>query len=113
MIEEYLNEVTVFHNSKLPQDKKIIAFLQSNYDHVRTFDVATQSIKGTLLEEIAIRLNITVKELLKEDNRPELESDVDYIKWIQHNPEMLKTPILVAKEKAIFAQNQGDIAKIL
>lgn len=113
MIEQHENEVTVFYNSNLQQDKKIIAFLQSNYSYVRTFDVITQSIRGTLLEEIAMRLNITVKGLLREDNQPELESDLDYIKWIQHHPDTIKTPIVIGKEKAVFATNQGDIAKVL
>ena len=113
MIEEHLHEVTVFYNSNLSQDKKIIAYLQSNYSHVRTFDISVQSMRGTLLEEIAMRLNTNIDGLLREENKPELDNDLDYIKWIQHHPDALRTPIVISKDKAIIAVNQGDISKVL
>ncbi|MCU0449964.1 MAG: hypothetical protein MUC97_09010 [Bernardetiaceae bacterium] len=113
MIENHPNEVIVFYNSSLGRERKIFAYAQSNFTHVRAFDVATHPLRGTLLEEVAMRLNCPLRELIRDnDELPELGDDRDYIKLIQHTPGLLHTPIVISKDKAAFIGSPGDFALV-
>jgi arsenate reductase (glutaredoxin) len=114
MLEQHENEVLVFYNSKVAADRKILAYAESNFGHVRSIDVATQAVTGTMLEELALRLNRPLVELIHTEKMAEtmpiLGDDTDYIKMVQHNPELLHTPIVVTKTKAGFVHSPGDFA---
>jgi arsenate reductase len=115
MLEEHPNELLLFYNSKFDNDRKIFAHAEGSFKYVRAFDVALQPIKGTLLEEIAMRLNLPLSELLRESNAaemPELGNDSDYIKVIQHNPDILRTPIAISDTKVIIVESPGDLSKV-
>lgn len=114
MLEQHPDELLLFYNSKFVNDRKMYAHAESNFKHVRAFDVARQPIKGTLLEEIAMRLDLPLSELLRESDGtiPNLSNDSDYIKIIQHNPDMLRTPIAISDTKAIIVESPGDLSKV-
>lgn len=112
MLEEHPNELLLFYNSKFANDRKMFAHAESSFNHVRAFDVASQPLKGTILEEIAMRLHMKVADLIRPDDMPELGNDADYIKIIQHNPDVLRTPIAISHDKATFVESPGDFAKI-
>lgn len=115
MLEQHPDELLLFYNSKFANDRKMYAHAESSFKHVRAFDVARQPIKGTLLEEIAMRLDLPLSELLRESNAgemPDLGNDSDYIKVIQHNPDILRTPIAISDKKAIIVESPGDLSKV-
>jgi arsenate reductase (glutaredoxin) len=116
MLEQHENEVLVFYNSNISAERKILAYAESNFGHVRSIDVATQPVRGTVLEELAMRLNLPLADLVHTDKGvesvPQLGDDTDYIKLVQHNPALLHTPIVVTKTKAGFVHSPGDFAYV-
>ncbi|GAB4340353.1 MAG: hypothetical protein OHK0038_19800 [Flammeovirgaceae bacterium] len=111
MIEKHSNEITLFYNSRNEYDKRTIAYAKSNFQFVREYDIANQDITGTTLEEISSLLQKPLKDLVKD--APQLGSDMDYIKYIQHNPDHFMTPIAVSKKGAVLVRSYGDFTKIL
>jgi len=121
MIEDHKNEVIVYYNGQRNADKSILAYVNSYFNHVRTVDVTNQKITGTRLEEIAMRVGVSVSELINHNceayekfaNTLDEHNDQDCIKIIQHNPELLRTPIVITKDKAIIAKGTTDIMNLL
>lgn len=115
MLEQHPDELLLFYNSNFDYDRKMLAHAESNFKYVRAFDIARQPVKGTVLEELAMRLNMQLSDLLRTEateEMPPLGSDTDYIKMIQHNPDLLRTPIAVSHTKAAVIGAPGDFAKV-
>ena len=121
MIENHKNEAIVYYNGERNVDKGILAYVNSYFNHVRTLDVSRQKIADTRLEEIAMRLGVPIAELINHDcaayqkfaNVLDEENDEDCIKIIQHYPDLLRTPIVITKDRAIFARGTTDIMNLL
>jgi arsenate reductase len=120
MIENHPHEVIIYYHSEKPVDREILAHAASHFSHIRLVDLKTQKITGTRLEEIAMRLGVPLRRMIlenpvyEEDSlEAETTSDNDYIKFIQHNPNLLRTPIVITKDKACVAKGAKDLYELV
>ena len=76
-------------------------------------------LTGTQITELADRLNIEIKDLVNQDHPAYVShfehhdfSERDWIKMIQHNPEIMKQPIALRGDVTILVETPTDIIKI-
>lgn len=117
MIELHRNEVTFYYNSRKENDRKLLAYTISHYEHVREVDLSSYVPTGTRFEELAMRLGLALEDLI-DQNAPAYAEvkhqltdlhDHDLIKMFQHTPELVRTPIIVGQEKAAIVSHKGQI----
>ncbi|MDW7692421.1 ArsC/Spx/MgsR family protein [Flammeovirgaceae bacterium SG7u.111] len=117
MIENHNNEVVIYYNSNHSVDKEVIAYAQTHFRFVRTVNVIESRLTGTRLTEIASRLGMPLDYLvcLTSDAAKTIGldfgnmDDIDLIKLLQHYPDLIKSPIVISKNKAVVATGAKDI----
>ncbi len=120
MIESRQHEAVVYFNSNFFVDKEILAYAESHFNLLRKVDVSHEKITGTRLEEIARQAGLPLQGLLRgraltekgEQQAPALRDENDIIKFVQHNPAFLDTPIIVTREKAGIVKRVCDLYEL-
>lgn len=117
MIENHNNEVVVYYNPNHSVDKEVLAYAQTHFMYVRTVNVLKSRITGTRFIEIANRMGMPLNFLvcLSSDAAKTIGLDYgnmdeeDLIKLLQHYPDLINTPIVISKNKAVVASGARDI----
>ena len=119
MIETNPREVTVIYHPENRFSKQAVAYAGTLADHVKEVNLETYTMTGTSLEELAELLHLPLSELINEHSNSFQSlgihtdmDDRDLIKVIQHNPLILKLPIIITHKKAIIAANTGEIQNL-
>ena len=111
MIENQPNEVTLIFHSDKDKDKKMRAFVEtiSTYK-TKTLDLKRESLTQTQLAEIAIKMNVDVKDLIDQTYMDTVNGEVkegeesmspnDMLTMISKNLLLLETPILIIGKNA-------------
>lgn len=114
-----VRQITFYYNSKSSRAKQALAYAKAEGVPILEIDVLKTPLTGTQIAEIADRLNLEIKDLVnlehpsyKSEFRHHKFSPEDWIKMIQHNPEILKQPIALRGEKTILVETPSDIIKI-
>lgn len=112
-------QITFYYNSKSDKAKKALAYAKAEGVPILEIDVLKTPLTGTQIAEIADRLNLEIKDLVNQEHpnfvsefRHHKFSPEDWIKYIQHNPEILKQPIVIRGSKTILVETPSDIIKI-
>jgi arsenate reductase len=112
-------QITLFYSSKSTRAKKTLAYAKAEGLPVLEVDILKSELTGTQIAELANRLKIEVKDLINQDHpyyKEQFErhdfSSRDWIKMIQHNPEILKQPIALRGDITILVETPSDIIKI-
>jgi len=112
-------QITLFYSSNSIRANKALAFAKAEGLALQTIDILKTPLTGTQIAELAGRLNMKVEDLINQDHPSytskfgphELSTD-DWIKMIQHNPEIMKQPIALKGDKTILVTTPSDILKI-
>jgi len=108
MIEQHKHEAVIYYNSNNAIDKEILAYAESHFNHIRKIDVTREKITGTRFEQIAMQIGLPLIGLIRsrmvtprgDIYPPDLRVDDDRIKFLQHNPEFIRTPIVITNREA-------------
>ena len=111
--------ITMFYSSDSIRAKKALAIAKDEGLRIQKIDILKSKLTGTQIAELAEKLNIKIKDLINQEHPAYHEkflhhelSGRDWIKLIQHNPEIMKQPIVLHGDKTILVETPTDILKI-
>lgn len=112
-------QITLYYNTNSNRAKKTLAYAKAEGLPILEIDISKTKITGTQLAELAERLNMHISDLINQDHpsykkkfSPHDLSERDWIKMIQHNPELMKQPIALRGDKTILVESPSEIIKI-
>ncbi len=112
-------QITLFYSSKSVRAKKTLAYAKAEGLPIQEIDILKTKLTGTQIAELAGRLHIEVADLVNQEHpsykshfEPHNFSSRDWIKMIQHNPEIMKQPIALRGDITILVETPTDIIKI-
>lgn len=112
-------EIILYYSSKSVRAKQTLAFAKAEGLPIQEIDILKTKLSGTQLVELAGRLNMEVADLVNQEHPAYTShfkhhnfSTDDWIKMIQHNPEIMKQPIALRGDITILVETPTDIIKI-
>lgn len=112
-------QITLFYNSNSIRAKKTLALAHAEGLPIRDIDILKTKLTGTQIVELADKLAIKVKDLVNQEHpsysslsEPHEFCTEDWIKTIQHHPEILKQPIALKGSRTILIETPTDIFKL-
>jgi arsenate reductase len=112
-------QITIFYHSKSVRAKQTLAHAKAEGLAIQDIDILKTPLTGTQIAELADRLHIEIKDLVNQEHPSYTShfehhnfSSLDWIKMIQHNPEIMKQPIALRGNKTILVETPTDIIKI-
>lgn len=112
-------QITLFCSSKSVRAKQTLAFAKAEGLPIQQIDILKTKLTGTQIVELAERLHLQVVDLVNQEH-PSYTSNFehhnfstnDWIKMIQHNPQIMKQPIALRGDITILVETPTDIIKI-
>ena len=112
-------QITLFYSSESIRAKQTLAYAQAEGLKIEEIDILKTKLTGEQIAELAERLDMTVADLVNQEH-PSYEthfehhhfSTDDWIKMIQHNPEIMKQPIALKGDATVLVETPSDILKI-
>ena len=112
-------QITLFYSSKSVRAKHTLAYAKTKGLPIQEIDILRAKLTGTQIVELADKLNLAVSDLVNQEH-PSYTSNFehhnfsteDWIKVIQHYPEIMKQPIALRGDKTILIETPTDIIKI-
>ncbi|WP_339886726.1 hypothetical protein [uncultured Flavobacterium sp.] len=112
-------QITLFYDSKCVIAKQTLAYAKAEGVPVLEVDILKTPLTGTQIVELAHRLKMEVADLVNQE-LPAYKADFeqhnystnDWIKMIQHNPELMKQPIALRGEATVLVETPTDILKL-
>jgi arsenate reductase len=112
-------QITLFYNSNSSRARQTLAYAKAEGLPVLEVDILKSKLTGTQIAELADRLKIEIKDLVNQEHPSYTQkfehhdfSENDWIKMIQHNPEIMKQPIALRGNITILVETPTDIIKI-
>tara|TARA_R110002012_G_scaffold160895_1_gene322872 strand:+ start:28226 stop:28591 length:366 start_codon:yes stop_codon:yes gene_type:complete len=112
-------QITLFFSSKSVRAKQTLAYAKAEGLPIQDIDILKTPLTGTQIAELAKRLQIEIKDLVNQEHPSYAQhfeyhnfSSNDWIKMIQHHPEIMKQPIALRGNKTILVETPSDIIKI-
>jgi len=112
-------QITLIYNPKSVRAKKTLAYAKAEGFPIREINISKTKLTGTQIAEIADKLNVKIKDLVNQNHPAYTQqfdyydfSDRDWIKMIQHHPEIMKQPIAMRGDITILVETPSDIIKI-
>ncbi len=113
------SELTLLYNSTHPRDKQVVPYAMTICSKINKQDVSSMDISATLFEYLVNALNCDPNELInkadpeyQEKHRGHEYKPKMWFKAIKNNPNLLKAPIALYKNKAIVCLNPTDVLKL-
>ncbi len=113
------NQITLYYNSNSGRAKQTLAYAKAEGLPIQEIDILKTKLTGTQILELADKLHLEVEDLVNQEH-PSYESQFehhnfstdDWIKMIQHNPEIMKQPIALRGDVTILIKTPTDIVNI-
>lgn len=90
--------ITLIYNAKSVREKQALAYAKAARNAIREINISKTKLAGT---QIADKLKIKIQDLANQDHPAYIKkfkqhdfSENDWIKVIQHLPEIMKQPLL-------------------
>ena len=111
-------EILLYYNPESSADKKTLAYANSISRHVRSFSHQKNKSTTTAWQVMLKSLDIHPKKLFNKA-LPEYQArirgkELNYEGWLrvlQRNPHLIKSPIAIQGKKAILVETPTDILK--
>ena len=112
-------QITLFYSSKSTRAKQTLAYAKAAGLEIEEIDILKTKLTGEQIVELAERLHTVVANLVNQEH-PSYKSHFehhdfstdDWIKMIQHNPEIMKQPIALRGDATILVETPSDIIKL-
>ncbi len=111
--------ITIYYHPDSIRAKKAIAFAKAEGLELQEINILKTILTGTQIAEIADRLNMNISDLVNQNHpaytaiyQPAELSSEDWIKLLQHHPEIMKQPIAINAKRTILVETPSDIIKI-
>jgi arsenate reductase len=112
-------QITLFYSSMSTRAKQTLAYAKAEGLPIQEIDILKTKLTGTQIVELASRLHLEVADLVNQEHpaytaifeHHKLSTD-DWIKMIQHNPQIMKQPIALRGDTTILVETPADIIKI-
>lgn len=118
-MKTHQREILIYYNPSSSTGRKTIAYAQGAGLHVKSYAFSRSPSNGTSWKQILQALDVHPRELMNKAHpyyqqhiRGRDFDDESWIKVIQHNPDLIKSPIAVRGQKAILCQTPTDIYKL-
>ncbi|MCL5129316.1 arsenate reductase family protein [Algibacter sp. L4_22] len=112
-------QITLFYSSKSVRAKQTLAYAKAKGLKIQEIDILKTKLTGTQLVELAGRLNMALTHLVNQEHPAYIShfkhhnfSTNDWVKMIQHSPEIMKQPIALRGNITILVETPTDIIKI-
>ncbi len=113
------NELVICYNPATESHKRTVAFARSMNDHVHELPYGRDGFTTTIWRDIIGMLGISPKDLLNKADPAYQEkirgADFDDEGWLNvlmANPQLIKAPIAIWKNKALLCLNPSDIYRL-
>lgn len=116
MFDMKKNEIKFLYNSLKKDDREAYGYAMSLRKHkINELDISKTKLTPTQLAELAQKLNISIIELFDDKSSYYRENiagkdmeDEDLLTILNEEGSVLKTPIMVSTEKAVFLESKYD-----
>ncbi|UZO81096.1 hypothetical protein NBT05_01140 [Aquimarina sp. ERC-38] len=115
------NQITLIYNSNTYLGKNARGYVDTALRDIRLIDTAETKLTGTEWVEIAHNLNIKLEDIINKEH-PDFTSKYDknisldandWIKVLDHSPEVVHGGILIVGHDFIKLENGSDVARYL
>lgn len=112
-------QITLYYIAESSRAEQTLAFAKAEGLPMLEVDILKTPLTGTQIAELADRLGLEIKDLVNQEHPSYTSKFVhhnhssdDWIKMIQHNPEIMKQPIALRGDKTILVETPSDIINI-
>lgn len=112
-------QITIYYNSQSVIAEKTLAYAKTEGLAILEIDILKTPLTGTQIAELSGRLNLEVRDLVDQEHdsynlkfEPHNFSTEDWIKMIQHNPEIMRQPIALRGDTTVLVRTPSDILKV-
>ena len=112
-------QITLYYNSNSSRAKQALVYAKAEGLKLQEIDILKTPLTGTQIAELANRLNIEVKDLVNQEHPAYADqfgdhefSEDDWIKTMQHNPEIIRQPIALRGDKTLMISTPTDMLKL-
>jgi arsenate reductase-like glutaredoxin family protein len=109
------NYILFFYDASKSSHLKTLAWIQTKSDNVITHDLMKEPITPRRLEELAGQLDCTARDMVNETSGLYIQmysgselSENDWLKVLSHEHQMIRLPIAVKNNKAVFLDQPSD-----
>ena len=113
------SELTIIYNGKKELDKKTLAIAQGISKHINRQDINEASLSSTLFRLALEKLDVNAKDIMDKSNSSYQKSikgmdpDIDSAYYmIMNNPELLRCPIALYRDKAVLCNTPTDLLRV-
>lgn len=113
------SELTIIYNGKKELHKKTLAIAQGISKHINRQDITEVSLSSTLFRLALEKLGVNAKDIMDKSNEHYQESikgmnpDIDSTyNMIMNNPELLRCPIALYRDKTVLCNTPTDLLKV-
>lgn len=118
-MKTHQREILLYYNPSSGSDRKCVAHAQGIVSHLRTYSFDKTPSTGTSWQQILAALDLHPKELLNKAH-PYYQANIrgkefdreGWLNVLQHNPELIKSPIAMRGNKAVMCTSPTDIYKL-
>jgi len=112
-------QITLYYNSNSGRAKQTLAYAKAEGIPIQAIDLLKTKLTGTQIVELADKLHLKVADLVNQEHpayKSQFEnhnfSTDDWIKMIQHHPEIMNQPIALRGDITILVKTPSDIINI-
>ncbi len=112
-------QITLIYNPKSVRAKQTLAYTRAEGHPIREINISKTKLTGTQIAELADKLNCKIEDLVNQSHPAYRKqfghhdfSENDWIKMMQHHPEIMKQPIAMRGNITILIETPTDIIKI-
>jgi arsenate reductase len=111
--------ITLYFNSNSARAKQTLVYAKTENLPIHDIDILKTTLPGTKIVELAQGLGIEVSELVNQEHpsyaykyEHHTFSTDDWIKMIQHNPEIMRQPIAIKGDVTMMISSPRDLEKL-
>lgn len=106
------NEMRFFYNSEKYNDSKALGYAETAKKKVNVHDISKTPLTQTQIAELAEKMNVKVKDIVDKNDDLFLSQykgkdlpDEEWLKVLEENPSMIKTPIAMTSKKTFYVDD--------
>lgn len=112
-------EVVIIYNFNERGNREAIAYAKQIAQNVNEVDISKTPLNERQMAQLLDNLGVGVEDVI--DRRSDIYQEkykdtqmsiMDWLKVIEHNPELLRTPIGILGDRAVICESPGDILKL-